>query len=134
MEEQIITFNVAVLAKEKGFNIPTLYGCNNKGELQQYFTYQSYAPGEPEVWISDFIQNWDYQLPTQSLLQKWLREKHNIHIIVNPTITTNWTSALCNLGNEKIELKEGIIFDSLDYSSYEGALEQGLYEALKLIK
>ena len=136
MQEQIITFETAKLAKDKGFDIPTLYGCNNKGELQQYFTYQSYAPGEPEIWISDFIRNWDYQCPTQSLLQKWLRDTHNIMVIptVGYLLYPNkfyfyyWRVII---NNEDIEQD---CTSEIQYGTYEDALEVGLQEALKLIK
>ena len=76
-------------------------------------------------------------LPTQSLLQKWLRDTHNIHIAVD--------SYHC-LGKPKpfglaIDyLHESGKWDYLDYrddsdfETYEEALEKGLVEGLKLIK
>ena len=58
--------------------------------------------------------------PTQSLLQKWLRETHNIFISIN----VNYCYKIYN--ND--ELYE----ESFYYNNYEEALEQGLQEALKL--
>ena len=125
MTEQLISFETAKLAKEKGFNIPTLYGCNEKGELQEYFTYESYSPGEPEVRITDFIKEWEYQLPTQSFLQKWLREKHNIHLIAYKNINID--------GYDWCYITTDGITNINSYKTYEEALEAGLQEALKLI-
>lgn len=76
-------------------------------------------------------------LITQSLLQKWLREKHNIDI----TIITNWNKeiksyrvGLSYILNNKIEIwfsrKDTEI---LEYKTYEEALEIGLYQGLKLV-
>lgn len=75
-------------------------------------------------------------LPTQSLLQKWLRETHNIHITIE--------SYHC-LGNDKpFGLGIDAMFDGVwdyvaypgdtNFDTYEDALEIGLIEGLKLIK
>jgi len=62
--------------------------------------------------------------PTQSLLQKWLRENHNIHIVISPT-----------MGAIIVELlNPALTWGSIPpQKSYEEALEAGLIEALKLI-
>lgn len=131
MKDTLISFETAVLAKEKGFDIPTLYGCNEKGELQEYITYASYSPGEPEITIFDFIQKWEYQLPTQSFLQKWLREIHNIHIVLFGFINnTYWHYEIYTLDKAIIEFDLPSIKHG---NTYEEALETGLQEALKLI-
>ena len=126
MEEQLISFETAKLAKEKGFDVPTLYGCNEQGELLEYFTYASYSPGEPEIRIDEFINKWEYQLPTQSLLAKWLREKHNIHLIAYKNINID--------GYDWCYITTDGITNINSYKTYEEAYEIGLQEALKLIK
>lgn len=130
LKEKLISFETAELAKEKGFDIPTLYGCNHKGELQEYITYESYSPGEPEVRINDFIRKWEYQLPTQSLLQKWIREVHDVSIKIDDYYTNGglrFDYNVCELGSQE-DNPVGI------FETYEEALEIGLQEALKLIK
>lgn len=71
MEEQLVSFETANLAKEKGFvdmAIPQIY--IGKGVLWDYSVHGS-------------CSNYNYvEAPTQSLLQKWLREEHSIHICV----------------------------------------------------
>lgn len=69
MEETLVTFETALLAKEKGFSWATTY---------EY--------GKDECFYSrDYIPH-DYNIrglisaPTQSLLQKWLREVHKINV------------------------------------------------------
>ena len=131
MKEQLISFETAKLAKEKGFNIPTIYGCNEKGESQEYFTYNSYAPGEPEVRIEDFILKWDYQVPTQSLLQKWLWETHKLWVSSTPEFSSNEVIGVSVTINSW-SLQHIIVVDYIGYDVYKG-LEQGLYETLKLI-
>jgi hypothetical protein len=127
MKENLITFETAKLAKEKGF----ILGIGWHGFEDMFFT----ETGEP----SNNHRGGNLCRPTQSLLQKWLREIHHIGI----TIFTL-----------EIELEDGsgwgIDYDydlkkltngvthlpkkPLSFKSYEEALEYGLQEALKLIK
>lgn len=100
MTEQLISFETAELAKEKNFNL---------------FKDIELIYGE---------------LPTQSLLQKWLREKHKIDILVGMFLD----SYIVHISYEhKLILKyEGDTIQK--FNKYEYALEAGLKEGLKLIK
>lgn len=126
MEDILVGFETARLAKEKGFNIPTLYGCNERGELQEYITYASYAPGEPEIRIEDFINTWEYQLPTQSLLQRWLREVHDILVYVYPKSHHYFEYHIIR--------DDDHIISSVRSNNWEEILELGLQVGLKLTK
>ena len=128
MEDKLIEYSTAKLAKEKGFN------------EECYFTYakmsKEYCIFKSEYSVTNSeIDKYVYSAPTQSLLQRWLREIHNIHIITKPYIES--------LGKKEITgyYIPTICTSSLDeytefydnYSTYEEALEMGLQEALKLI-
>ena len=116
MEEQLISFETAKLAKEKGFNIicpKVWYGILNPtiGNDSEFFR-------EHEDYCS---------APTQSLLQKWIRETHNLDIIP--------TSNLIGYGYIIYQRYPPKNFTNKNlYQTYEEALEQGLQEALQLIK
>jgi len=115
MEEQYITFEVAQLAKEKGFNFP------NKASQNDYL-------GE---------------YPTQSLLQKWLREVHQIYVDIDIDQTT--APKFCYMISRFIGNPLDLAADEWGWHNYlngadwglhrkwEDALEEGLFEALKLI-
>ena len=65
---------------------------------------------------------------TQASLQKWLREVHNIHIqIIFLPINSRFIFAIYKYGKEDIE-------SVLEYETYELALEEGIKQALNLIK
>ena len=141
MEDTRITFETAKLAKEKGFNEREhyfykvksendieLYGCTKK----QLVGFKGYTPIYHKV--RDYHTNkeklnaklYRCSAPTQSLLAKWLREEHNIHLIAYKNINIDgyyWcfitTDGITNINS---------------YKTYEEALEAGLQEALKLIK
>lgn len=116
MTDQLISHDTARLAKEKGFYIPRYYHGN-------------------DLFLKD-----DY--PTQSFLAKWLRDKHGIHILIIPTVTTAWTfktiTVLSERDNDVIiglksvsDLPPYKEVNGYDYSTYEQALEAGLLESLK---
>lgn len=153
MEEQLITFETAKLAKEKGFNIPQNKMYSYGKDMFEYIDKVRFYDGI-KYECSETPYNWNddksptstkyFSAPTQSLLQKWLREKHGIHIVLIPTINAAWTYKTTTVLSERDE--EVIIgikdvgdlppYKNVcgeDFSTYEKALERGLQEALKLI-
>ena len=108
MKEQLISFDTAKLAKEKGFNI-----------IQQIITTWNKNTREEEYTTDNGI--------TQSLLQKWLREEHNIHITITSISQESWQYHITKPGQRLGDNYEE------DFYTYEEALESGLHQALKLI-
>ena len=76
-------------------------------------------------WNGDFVESHKI-LTSQSLLAKWLREKHNIHLIAYKNINID--------GYDWCYITTDGITNINSYKTYEEALEAGLQEALKLIK
>ena len=127
MEDKIIEYSTAKLAKEKGLTYDEVG--------------QSFRPnGEFTYGKNDNIF---YPAPTQGLLQKWLREKHNLYICISAefykTGINHTLQILCynpNLSesdyydNDKCT---GMYGDNAEFNTYEEALEFGLQKALKLI-
>ncbi len=118
MEEQLISFKCAKLAKEKGFNIECFaYYYNNK---LKFISEEN--PGNCNEWDDSCTA------PNQSLLQKWLREKKNqiINISYFPEAKGDYKyNVLTRRGAGWIGTGK--------YKTYEEALEEGLLDALKLI-
>ncbi len=129
MTEQLVKFETARLAKEQGFD----WGCqdcfNSHGN--------TYSNGWCEI-LDDWFEGQDffnskiekkqtshkyYTLPTQSLLQKWLREEHDIKII--PPVHYSRFGYSCNIIYNE---------DTKFFETYEEALEIELQEALRKIK
>ncbi len=120
MQETLITFETAKLAKEKGFDLIVRSAYHYNGSNCIQITTKN-------------SENLGISAPTQSFLQKWLREVHNIEVFVRPFI---------NGENHDKHYRCFIVwFDGRMYQdnkyfsnqSYEEALEAGLLEALKLI-
>ena len=108
MEDTRVTFKTAKLAKEKGFEFRVVWeyilGFKEDSERDKY-------------------------LPTQSLLAKWLREEHNIIVLVDYEGIDGYYYKFYSYkeGNKNYDASDK------NYNTYEEAYEIGLQEALKLI-
>ena len=144
MEEQLIEFSTAKLAKEKGFNEPVYYHYSENPVNNLEILYKPDDPRADQCWV---LTNYNdnkflfkkYSVPTQNLLQRWLREVHFIHINVSPTDDNEgnnpvkWTySYISRYDNAIHDDAFSMITDEL-FDTYEQALEEGLYEGLQLI-
>jgi len=148
MEDTLITFETAKLAKEKGFKEYCFSYYDLKGtKKDNYLENGSSTDVEFRVDLEDLLDNWNkgiqntYSAPTQSLLAKWLREVHKIHITVDPIYNKEGTEVehyeFMVFTNNKS--KTNALLDRLNgsydkYKTYEQALEEGLQTALNLIK
>ena len=123
MEEQSVSFETAVLANKKGFLILSTAEYENNLKTIKNFKFD--------------------KLPKQGSVQKWLREVHNIEVLISrippeavladknkgKNILKNYNCYIWNLNSNPRIANNGTFLDI-----YEEALEIGLQEALKLIK
>lgn len=127
MKLELISYETAVLAKDKGFDLPTVFRYDSKEHL--------------ELWCSDLRDYPDsfhvniycvgYSASTQSLLQMWLRTKHGLFAYVD---WANTELVICDYKNH-----EGLIVFKEDtcergQESEKEMIETVIYEALKQIK
>lgn len=108
MEDELIKFETAKLAHQKNCD---LFSGNMAG----------FTMNKPEI----------VNMITQSLLKKWLREIHGIHI--NVDFGLQWGYQLIPVGWYGEMFSQEFI-DGKEWSRYEDALEEGLIEGLKLIE
>ena len=144
MKENIVTFQVAKLAKEKGFDEKVYREYDKSGYLRCTSKSADVVLGP----YDELLKSTEYPAPTQSLLQRWLREVHNCFIDILPHRDGDsknkqwknkedvfWTVEVDYYGkNFEIELTDDSDFTQHFNNNYEEALEIGLYQALKLIK
>jgi len=141
MKEELITYNTAKLAKEKGFDEPSRhYIWSDKTTIQNVIESSTRGvPFKQEEFTSVVGRKKVYtiSIPTQSLLQRWLREEHKIEVSISWEQNMNWFYSIMWLWgtNAMITLElDDINNTKSGYKTYEEALEQGLIEALKLIE
>ena len=125
MEDTRITFETAKLSKEKGFPQEP-----NRRKVP-YYNYKGEFKGDVTDFLRKYLREEDtsdvesVSAPTQSMLAKWLREKHNIHLIAYKNINID--------GYDWCFITTDGITNINSYKTYEEAYEIGLQEALKLI-
>jgi hypothetical protein len=131
MGNRIVSVETAELAMKCGFDIETDKGYYKHGSENDFVKLLLWVNAEEEK------PEFGYA-PTQSLLQKWLREKR-----IDITVITNWEkeNRVYYVGfsfvNHKNEIEMWFSKDEnrnkIEYSKYEDALEVGLFESLKRV-
>ena len=121
MYETYITNETAKLAKEKGFDVPTI------GYFIECFDGWKFGLENPE----DGEYNWNERAgrsaPTQAVLQTWIRIKYRIHIEIYCN-ASGWGYILTKLNGTTIKEIEDDVF----FEEPEQALETGLILALNM--
>lgn len=122
MKDQLIDFQTAKLAKEKGF-----IGYISKDHYR--IEGQNLIIGMIEDCTDHNFTEGYLSAPSQSLLQKWLREEHGIIVFVAPLIPD-----CLEYGVTLFQKDNQLEFDfPTFYNSYELALEAGLVQGLILL-
>lgn len=129
MKEKLICFKTSKLAKEKGFNWNTLY---YHATIDNVYCDSDDSKGysgsdiPPNNWNESIGRKMSdgkivelYSAPTQSQLQKWLRDEKQLNII--PPLYYSDYGYTCSV----IRMNNSICYDT-----YEEALENELYNKL----
>lgn len=129
MEEQLVSFETAKLAKEKGF-------------IEE--TYAHFDDKSGKEWNLNLLRNYNIPYstaisrPTQALLQKWLREIHKLYIVIHIHKEGYSYNIHSIKNNREDKFLISTILESIAstkwINTYEEALEAGLLAALNLIK
>jgi hypothetical protein len=123
MTDQLVTFETAKLAFEKGFNHmeSNCYGDNMAYQLPEGNLINALSANV----VAGYIL-----APTRSLLQRWLREVHNILLFVN---YRQYSVSSCDgyYAHTGLDIHDYIAF--IQSKTYEECLEIGLKAALNKI-
>ena len=131
MQEELVTLETAKLAKEKGFNIFTdVCFANTPNSDNKHYKkiklHHSHSVGSVDSFGN--ILTLVAYAPTQSIRAKWLREEHNIDVLVTSTNGSKLKRYVSKIYVNKLYVK--LVGHS---DNYENTFEKGLQEALKLI-
>ena len=122
MENEFIPYEQALALKELGFDEECLgYFWKHSSFIDFEFMYGSIA-----------ISN-DRNIPAPLYQQafRWFREKHNLHTIINITISDKWYFEIYNLSDKRnCEIKIEEIF----LSTYEEAQFECLKRLIEIVK
>lgn len=135
MKEQLVSFETAKLAKEKEFNELTnaMYSTKDIGNWEPKLNigFNGDCSVHLVLWNEqhtvDFLYKY-YSAPTQSLLQKWLRDEHSFHVDIDYDANGTWFYVVSRYPSG--DVVECDINNNM-YNSFENCLEDGLIHALK---
>ena len=122
MEEQFVTYEIALKLKELGFDeeVIATFDTDENNELRIF----AFSVPDKGIFEIGFNKGWCIKAPLWQQVVDWLREKHNINVSIN-------YSTYLNLFN-------GIIVTNKRFQSwhnkYEDARKYTILKALELIK
>lgn len=131
IHEEICTYEVCKLAKEKGFNVQTFDWYDYTGNY-----HKGFIPHE----LHECPRYKEYYAPTQSLLQRWLREGKKMYVC--PSIISDyeddfhpdivyWSFIIVSTESGDSIYREYERIDDKRFATYELALEDALKYALE---
>ena len=126
IHEEICTYEVAKLAKEKGFDVQTFDWYDYTGNY-----HKGFIPHE----LHECPRYKEYYAPSQSLLQRWLREEKGVTICVD-IFDNGWffdisTFYKQDTGVYEVDMPYKSSNVSPVYDTYELALEDALKYTLE---
>lgn len=127
IEEQPVSYKIAKLANEKGFDWPS---------DRCYIRKSHDLTGRVSDWRKEILKGTVIFAPTPAFLQRWLREKHEKIIIIDhyrakyfgKIITIKSWLQYVFIPNKMSDVEEGY------FKTYEDALEECLQKTLEQIK
>jgi hypothetical protein len=133
MTEEYVMFTTAKLLNEAGFDAPCrgVYVTDRTG-YYEFREYDNKQTKDDLCWNTDDGFQYEYLAPTQALAARWLREVYNIAIYsLYDDDIEQWFYVVDAF--TKNPMINGFQSGS-EYDDYESAFEDGLREAVKLIK
>ena len=128
MHEDYVSYEVAKLLKEKKFHWNCHVCYDPRSESKELLVQEG---------ISNVCYSVVYAAPTLHMAQKWLRKEKGIYVWVEPVVGGKWTVSFCDLNvsaEESDWIERELHKDGYPiYNTFEGSLQTGILEALKLI-
>ena len=134
IKEDFVSFEVAKLLKEKGFD------SEDTGDHGGFYSERCYEPGQgvktlsgQEVGIvyddltNSELEYDEYLRPTLQMAMKWLREVHNLWIDIDPLSCNEWAWSIWLMYDPDFKTGESL----RNTSSYEEACEEAIKYTLE---
>lgn len=139
MKDKLISIKNALLAKEKGFNLETIYYYSlhkNVMEKSDHSGINCVYSIENRLNSYNLLYPYNKNIcdaPTQSLLHKWLRDVHNTFIGISIMTDCELNVLLPFIYQFDVTKDGKSYFDHDFYDSYEDAMESAISYSLILI-
>ena len=133
IEDQFVSFETAKLLKEAGFDVPCrgVYVTDRTG-YYEFREYDNKQTKDDLCWNTEDGFQYEYLAPTQALADKWLREVYNVAVYsLYDDDMEQWFYVVDAFTKNPVI---NVFQSGSEYDDYESAFEDGLREAIKLIK
>lgn len=122
IQEAYVSFEVAKLLKEKGFNQETVKRYNPSGSLYSYYQNVTVIPKGEEYFFA----------PTQQMAMRWLREVHNIGVFPTTYYRKTKEHKGYNYGCDLVDLKTYEVIGDFELTTFPSdTYEQACEAAIK---
>lgn len=138
MKKHYVSFEMAKILKEKGYNEPAYCHYDIDGNLMPHLLWNGEFSVEIKHLCHNYMDNvqYAYLAPELHEVQQWLRKEHDMNISVLRVVDgfivfpkdVNKYFWHRQIPNESVMIDVGVYYDT-----YELALEAGINEALKMI-
>lgn len=132
IKEDYVSFKVAKLLKDKGFNGKCIYYYIQTKEMFKIDTRYHTALTTQELLDLQIIGEKEdrYAAPTQAMAMKWLREVHKLYIEITPSSKTN-EFIVDSYRIDIVTKTFDTIYVSSGYDTYEQACEAAIKYCLE---
>lgn len=128
MKEAYCNYKMSMLLKEKGFN----EYCSGYYKFDKSLGILSKAVINNSALDDDGI---DISAPTHQMVLAWLREVHNIHIVIHPSSGVYYGKYCLSIYVQRVKNKDFNLTYQTHEDTYEKAVEEGIsYSLINLIK
>ncbi len=119
--EDYVSFEIAKLLKEKGFNeVCEMFYCKpHEGYLKNL--------KRDEWWNSDLREDMTCTCPTLQMAMKWLREVHFLFIVIDPLTSYKWWWSIWLMNDSSQKMGESLC----SFSTYKEACETAIKYCLE---
>lgn len=126
MKHLFIPYELAVIAKEKGFNEPCLtFYCNGK-LYEEEDTFEEWFACTNE---DTFGESKNCTAPLYQQIVDWFRENHNIYLHIADVEQNQWMYYIKSLDKSR-----NMIYSMNNYKTYYESLNKAIKEAFNLLK
>ena len=132
MKEQIVQYETSKLLKEIGFNYPVI----NQYIGDKLYLGKDFTLCDPIDVNSDAKDRDVYSAPTQSLAQKFLREKYGIVVTIDTVWDYNNLPPIFEGYRYRISFVKYVyeVGESEICKTFDEALEKGIRKGIKIVK
>jgi len=133
MERQFVSKEIVIELKNLGFNEPCF--AHYRGNDIEMVASLGHEINTKTVIDDSSEDNYWIPVPLWQQVINWLREQHNLNIVINHEIYMKWWYDISQVAKSMDDYDDNFIHEYNEYyNSYEEALKDGILKSIEIIK